>query len=678
MTTTQETPSSGSSGSGEALPKVTMMSSGGRGEVENPKVEETTKKYDEEFGEYPEEQLEGELEDDKKPSAVDVPKVQAVEGKKKPWYSQVKESRVLETPASFPKFPDVPAIPRDLNETQFSEGATGLKARLERAQDEMDLGMELAERRSSGYLGQGSRTRSHNQVVKQAMRQSISGAKKGVTLLEPEPEEIEKEVEEEDRQLEFCDSGLILNGRKLTVNQNGGPARGLKTVRIWNKEERAKLPPDMRQVFLKHATGPILGKHNKLQVPELTVDNDKYLGHTKNLQSQLTLLGVHLKQYDMEDVRVVVITKDVQVSPVIEDKMKDLIRDYPTIQPIMVANSTVWFRTWVRESYVSENQDILFELLRNNTETNLWSRAMDEYSEYDELEQGGSLMLIIILKMIHNGSEQALKHLTNQLIGLNINKLKGEDVDLAVSFIKSAYKVFKAASTGSRSRVPADFHEVVWNILMTCSVRAFTGPLHHQKEDILFAADKAGIEPQWPSIGELLNMASNSYRRLKSAGKWDKYTSKKGSYFSGQLPAMTPRTPGNTPQRKPKPGQRCWNCGSDKHLLPDCPKPRDENKIDANRKKFLEGKKSTRRPFKSKPKGTSSPPSTKMGMTAVSSDGKPLILNKNGVYVLDQKAWKSTKSKTAPPVPPTETDSTTPQDTNPRATQVRSLLSGAM
>ena len=36
--------------------------------------------------------------------------------------------------------------------------------------------------------------------------------------------------------------------------------------------------------------------------------------------------------------------------------------------------------------------------------------------------------------------------------------------------------------------------------------------------------------------------------------------------------------------------RKCFNCGSEDHIITDCPKPHDENKIKANKEKFLEAK----------------------------------------------------------------------------------------
>ena len=82
---------------------------------------------------------------------------------------------------------------------------------------------------------------------------------------------------------------------------------------------------------------------------------------------------------------------------------------------------------------------------------------------------------------------------------------------------------------------------------------------------------------------------------------------------SGASQVMSPIPPiPHTPKKR-----TCWNCGGD-HLVPDCKKPRNEATIAANRTKF----------YKKTKKHKTGP------------DGKPLIRNKNGAYVLDQKKWK--------------------------------------
>ena len=76
--------------------------------------------------------------------------------------------------------------------------------------------------------------------------------------------------------------------------------------------------------------------------------------------------------------------------------------------------------------------------------------------------------------------------------------------------------------------------------------------------------------------------------------------------------------------------RKCWNCGSPDHMLNDCTAPRDENKIAKAQQQFHQ----TRGPRSQQRRG---PPKHK------TVHGKPLILNKNHVYVLDQKRIRAQK-----------------------------------
>ena len=112
-------------------------------------------------------------------------------------------------------------------------------------------------------------------------------------------------------------------------------------------------------------------------------------------------------------------------------------------------------------------------------------------------------------------------------------------------------------------------------------------------------------------MAEINTLATNTYRHLKLGGVWDGLVKKKSPAY----PA--------TPSPAPKPGLKgkCFNCDSPDHLLPDCDKPIDEERVAKRRAAY--------RRRKSRPKH-------KTG-----SDGRPLILNKNSFYVVDTKADKA-------------------------------------
>jgi Zinc knuckle len=84
----------------------------------------------------------------------------------------------------------------------------------------------------------------------------------------------------------------------------------------------------------------------------------------------------------------------------------------------------------------------------------------------------------------------------------------------------------------------------------------------------------------------------------------------------------------------------CWNCGEEGHGLRDCKEEWNEANIKKNKQKFqaLKRKHDT---TKGKSNGKSGDkPKRKTG-----ADGNPYVLNKKGVYVLDQKSLSSEKKK---------------------------------
>ena len=94
---------------------------------------------------------------------------------------------------------------------------------------------------------------------------------------------------------------------------------------------------------------------------------------------------------------------------------------------------------------------ITLTLVQHNTDEELWLKCLETYDEYAPVQQGGPLMLFLILQRIQDRSEQTLDVLKIRVAQLDISKLKGEDVEQAARLIKSAYRVLKSSSTDSRS-----------------------------------------------------------------------------------------------------------------------------------------------------------------------------------------------------------------------------------
>jgi len=315
-------------------------------------------------------------------------------------------------------------------------------------------------------------------------------------------------------------------------------------------------------------------------------------------------------QCDIGDVMTIVDPCDVRHTVRLRRKSHDLFDKCHHLHEDVVANSNTWHNRWVADDCMRENMVLTLMLLRNNTEPELWSKCMDKYKDYSPIQQGGPLMLCSLLRRIQNQSEQAYNRLKEKVRELKLNTLLGEDVELAVRLIKSIARVLKNASTPTRSYLPSDFIETVFAVMQTSSAPEFNTVFRTELHMIQVEADKTGNAPRWPPLSELLLLAKNTHMRLKHNNVWDK-VSKRSRALTLQT---NPRPAGNI---------TCWNCGGNHHLS-DCPKPRDQKKIDLAIQRYRAARRARGKP-----------------RHKTGSDGEPLVLNKNGHCVVDQKRWRA-------------------------------------
>ena len=493
-------------------------------------------------------------------------------------------------------------------------------------------------------------------LFRHGMRQSLGGA---FSKYKKDPSEVSTIHEDELAPEPPVTMTPVIDGRELTIAPTGRADSKFTPIRLWNKEERGALPPDVLQQFVKAATGYVLPKNNKLSVPKVVTTNDnKFLTQVLNLQSQLKQLKAHMIQYDIYDVMTIVVPHEIQLTPVIERRTYNVLDDYTQLHPTNIANSCAWFSKWVTDRYVHENMALTLTLLQNNTDEALWNKCMERYEEYHPMEQGGPLMAFLILQRIQDSSEQALDHLKDQLKNLDISTLPGEDVDQAVSLIKSTYHVLQCSSTTTRSYVPLDLVKTVFHVFQTSTVPEFTQAFKHRADEIQIDADMTGTQPKWPPVGAVLTLATNSYRRLKNTGVWDAAVGGKVSAYPALNNPPTPRPSSRPPSNSTSDSMKCWNCDGAHHLK-DCELPRNAAKIEANKKRWQAIRRARGKP-----------------RHKTSETGQPLVLNRNGYYVLDQRALRQQRdAATAPPATETTTQPQALTATNESSERVGAIRS---
>ena len=245
-------------------------------------------------------------------------------------------------------------------------------------------------------------------------------------------------------------------------------------------------------------------------------------------------------------------------------------------------------------------------------------------------------MLIILLKEIQDSSETAITYLVDQLETLKISDIQGEDVKEFVTTIRSTYDTLVSASTESHDYVPSNFCKTVITILQTSSVPEFNEIFEDELKQITRKASRYGGLPKYPPVEEMLSLALNTYRTMSRApSTW--VTSKPGSYCQS---TGTSNPSGLTalPFFK-KPGYKCDNCElpTPDHALKDCPKTRDSERIKKNQAARKAKKSKDKKDKKPKTQPSSQYKKPRWTPNKGPNKGRPHILNKKGVYVIDTK-----------------------------------------
>jgi hypothetical protein len=301
----------------------------------------------------------------------------------------------------------------------------------------------------------------------------------------------------------------------------------------------------------------------------------------------------------------------------------DIWTDYPLLTPTMVAVSTAYYNMWVAEHYISENLNLTYTFIQNNTDPTLFGKCLEEYEKYTPISQGGPLMLILILQRISVLNTQHKTNLWNRVKALKIRNIVGEDVDTVVSLLNAAHQAFRATSTNADrdDAVPQDWCEVIIKVLQSSSVSKFNDTFELEEERVWRDSAINGCNPVWLPHDQLMSMATNQYHRLKHSGQWD-------------APSATKRKGYNYTTKKKL---KCFNCGKEDHTVPTCPVPIDEAKVKKYRDKYLADKKKQKKPSSGTPTApattTSNAFTTTSGQTEVTIDQVKYKVNKEGVFV---------------------------------------------
>jgi hypothetical protein len=278
--------------------------------------------------------------------------------------------------------------------------------------------------------------------------------------------------------------------------------------------------------------------------------------------------------------------------------------------------------------------------------TRLFNKCFEKYESFPDSQKGGLLLFIIMMNHLISDSEDAVACLKKMDTTMKIRDQPGESVPKVISLILGAYKHLKFLK-----RVPENFTSQVLQVLQTSSVDKFNNYFlsveHNHRYDYDMAKtrnpsfNRKTYKREAADVEAILEMAEKLYNKLCASNTWSGAKTKgKAAAFVGTGNANSV----NTGRRK----LICWNCGEEGHPSQECPKPRNQQMYNSNRKKFNEQRNKNKKnnnksttPAAPKPAGThNSPHKFRPAEDGENNrrviDGKHMYYNKRtGQWVLD-------------------------------------------
>ena len=224
---------------------------------------------------------------------------------------------------------------------------------------------------------------------------------------------------------------------------------------------------------------------------------------------------------------------------------------------------------------------------------------------------------------------------------MKLTNFNGENVDTAISMIRGAISRLK---TVEPPRVPSDIQTQLLHVFQTSSEITFNDHFKQveQQYNIDVATHRKGSTLL--SVGDILTLAASLYRARVEKGTWSGVSRKvnETAFVAG----------------KPV----CWNCGTEGHTLADCPKPKNQQLIKANRSKFMKAVRENRKNKKGTGSNSSgSPPAPGTGKWRApepNENNRRVIDGKHYFYKKQTRRWVPDRAFVAQL--PTSSTSTTP------------------
>ena len=400
-------------------------------------------------------------------------------------------------------------------------------------------------------------------------------------------------------------ASIVIGGETILVNSKPTAVASAHGCRH-KKELREKLSESDLADLMKSATEKM--SHKFTMVPPKLEDADS-LKEYATLNQLIRATRERHAHYDMADVFTIVFPDDVGLTPTLSTTRPplDLYTNYLSVTVDEVAQSCVWYATWATADTYRQNLSETFTFFRQNCSSALYHKVLERYDGFKPAEKGGPLFFKLMLDILIADNEVVAETLIKRLRGFKISSVQGENVSSTVSLVRDACERLRDIL-----RLPQDIDLILLELYQTTSVPDFNAMFKAEASSREYAAlgpQNRGLQHHvyLPSHQDVLfkatedinDRAENGYTKYR--GNWKVPPSRHDGGASLVASSGSSKATSSSDKQDGTTGFRvfsfavllsgvCWNCGNADHSLRNCPHPRNEKKVEANREQFRKAK----------------------------------------------------------------------------------------
>ena len=294
----------------------------------------------------------------------------------------------------------------------------------------------------------------------------------------------------------------------------------------------------------------------------VSIDSDlESLKGTHHVRTLLQDLKRSIIQADMQDVFVIPHSFDADGKPNTLS-FTNMLDGIGSLKEETILSAMKFYIRKSPKTYHVENAVWSGEKILNSCDEELKPKLKECVENIPEDLISGPIYLYWLNKLIISTSEKALRTLLDKLEKLRLKQIDGEDVQKAGQYIRAVVKILDAHNS-----TPSDLHLFLFRTFQDCSTEEFVQFVQgiERKLELDHILSNA-VQKFTVSYELLLSHFEVKYLDLMDRGEWvaKSVTKDQDSSF-------------NVNEGKKK--TICFNCGQLGHTVPECDKPRDDDKI---------------------------------------------------------------------------------------------------